>query len=112
MIEAAQRVLRALGYNISADGIAGSATAAAVRAFQGAANREHPELFRLAVDGVIGPQTRSALGWYASRGYFDAPASWSAHQVASSIVLLTGGTVAPPVVIDVGALEGFVPRRF
>jgi len=42
-------------YTSSVDGVAGPATAAAVRAFQGRAG--------LPVDGIAGPATRRALGW-------------------------------------------------
>jgi hypothetical protein len=68
-VEAYQRILRALQYQIAADGVIGPATRTALRAFQGAANRERG--WHLAVDGVLGPNTRNALAWYLGRGYFD-----------------------------------------
>ncbi|MGW9211914.1 C40 family peptidase [Embleya sp. NPDC055664] len=48
-----QRLLRSHGHNISADGIFGSGTYAAVRRFQSQAG--------LAVDGIVGPSTKNAL---------------------------------------------------
>jgi murein DD-endopeptidase MepM/ murein hydrolase activator NlpD len=55
-VAALQVALRARGlYAGAVDGIAGPATAAAVRAFQAQAG--------LAVDGVAGPATHAALGW-------------------------------------------------
>src|SRR4051795_12027638 len=55
-VAALEVALRAHGlYAGAVDGIAGPATAAAVRAFQAQAG--------LAVDGVAGPATRAALGW-------------------------------------------------
>lgn len=68
-VEAFQRILRGLGYNIGADGVIGPATRTALRQFQSAANRERG--WRLAVDGVLGPMTREALTWYMEHGYFD-----------------------------------------
>jgi murein DD-endopeptidase MepM/ murein hydrolase activator NlpD len=55
-VAALQVALRAHGlYGGAVDGIAGPATAAAVRAFQARAGLE--------VDGIAGPATRAALGW-------------------------------------------------
>jgi murein DD-endopeptidase MepM/ murein hydrolase activator NlpD len=55
-VAALQVALSARGlYTGTVDGIAGPATAAAVRAFQSGAG--------LAVDGIAGPATRGALGW-------------------------------------------------
>src|SRR5690242_5811180 len=55
-VAALQVALSARGlYTASVDGIAGPATAAAIRAFQSGAG--------LAVDGIAGPATRGALGW-------------------------------------------------
>lgn len=68
-IEAYQRILRGLQYQIAADGMIGPATRTALRAFQGAANRENG--WNLAVDGILGPRTRQGLQWYLEHGYWD-----------------------------------------
>jgi peptidoglycan hydrolase-like protein with peptidoglycan-binding domain len=52
-VKTLQYLLRARGHNLTVDGIFGSQTAAAVRAFQ--------QQKGLAVDGVVGPATWSAL---------------------------------------------------
>lgn len=62
-------VLRALGYDVAytedLDGTRPSARlSAALRTFQGAANREQNR--RLDVDGVLGNDTLNALAWYAT----------------------------------------------
>ncbi len=69
-IEGYQRILRALQYQIAADGVMGPATRTAIRTFQGAANRERGA--HLAVDGILGPQTRDMLRYYMVSGYFDS----------------------------------------
>src|ERR1700753_3710225 len=52
-VQTLQYLLRARGHAVTVDGVFGPATDAAVRAFQQATN--------LAVDGIVGPQTWSAL---------------------------------------------------
>src|SRR5512132_1229397 len=52
-VKTLQYLLRARGHNVTADGIFGSNTDAAVRAFQ--------QRKGLAVDGIVGPNTWSAL---------------------------------------------------
>ncbi len=73
-VAALQVALRATGtYAGSVDGVAGPATAAALRLVQGAAG--------LPVDGVLGPRTRAALGRrgshaYGSRAMSSGSAGW------------------------------------
>jgi peptidoglycan hydrolase-like protein with peptidoglycan-binding domain len=52
-VQTLQYLLRARGHAVAVDGVFGPATAAAVRAFQQSRN--------LAADGIVGPQTWSAL---------------------------------------------------
>jgi len=52
-VQTLQYLLRARGHSVAVDGIFGSGTDAAVRAFQHQKN--------LSVDGIVGPQTWSAL---------------------------------------------------
>jgi peptidoglycan hydrolase-like protein with peptidoglycan-binding domain len=52
-VQTLQYLLRARGHNLTVDGIFGSVTAAAVRAFQ--------QQEGLVVDGIVGPATWSAL---------------------------------------------------
>ena len=59
-VKTLQYLLRARGHNLTVDGIFGSQTAAAVRAFQ--------QQKGLAVDGVVGPATWSALSITVRQG--------------------------------------------
>jgi len=52
-VQTLQYLLRAIGHNLTVDGIFGPATDAAVRAFQ--------QQKGLAVDGIVGPVTWQAL---------------------------------------------------
>ena len=95
-VEAYQRILRALQYQIAADGVIGPATRTAIRTFQGAANRERGT--SLAIDGVLGPNTRNALRFYMGAGYFDADSNpvrnsyLQGRVLATSTQFATGGT--------------------
>lgn len=74
-IRGIQRTLRGLGYgaapyNVTCSGALDAPTRSAVRAFQGAYNRDaagHADWAprTLKVDGIVGPQTRQALTHYA-----------------------------------------------
>ncbi len=45
-------------------------------AFQGAANRDHPS-WGLTVDGVLGPASLAALGWYFQRTNIGDRTTWN-----------------------------------
>jgi GH25 family lysozyme M1 (1,4-beta-N-acetylmuramidase) len=53
-VRAVQQALSATGFEVTADGVFGFQTDAAVRQFQ--------QVHGLAVDGIVGPETRAALG--------------------------------------------------
>ncbi len=101
-IRFAQGVLRGLNFNVSADGAWGPRTSDAILAFQGAANRDHAS-WRLTVDGVLGPRTLAALGWYFDNtriGYLD---DW--NRLASGLSY-NQATVIASDASEAGGLQG------
>jgi peptidoglycan hydrolase-like protein with peptidoglycan-binding domain len=57
-VKTLQHLLRARGHNVTADGIFGPKTDAAVRGFQHALHQDIPSV---TVDGIVGPVTWRAL---------------------------------------------------
>lgn len=106
-----QNKLRAAGYNISADGVFGNETKAAVEAYQKANG--------LGVDGIVGSQTGGSLGL---SGYSGGTASTASNS--SGIPLWTvnnnysnGGSVVSPSAggvtsVGSGDLSGYLKSQY
>jgi murein DD-endopeptidase MepM/ murein hydrolase activator NlpD len=105
---ALQVALRAEGlYGGSVDGVAGPATAGALRRFQAAHG--------LLVDGVAGPQTRRALGWRGRRSLGARPIRAGARGwdvAALQFLLATHGFPSGPMDGVMGPRGTAALRRF